>query len=113
MTNPRLSAGLPPRGLSCSATCRVARHRARRGACPRMAPWSSGSAGRRLARRLFRWTREGGMKGLTAIPTDLRRRTRATSVSYDGNVVAGYNYAGDEPDRAFRWTSETGLVGLG
>ncbi len=67
----------------------------------------------------FRWTAETGMVGLGDFPGGFFR-SRAWAVSADGSVVVGRSGSsvwdslndgwGSE---AFRWTAETGMVGLG
>jgi probable HAF family extracellular repeat protein len=64
----------------------------------------------------FRWTPSGGMAGLGFLPG--HAWSEAHGVSADGSVVVGYSqaaigehmHAGGE---AFRWTEDTGPVGLG
>ena len=64
----------------------------------------------------FRWTPSGGMAGLGFLPG--HAWSEAHGVSADGTVVVGYSqaaigehmHAGGE---AFRWTEDTGPVGLG
>ena len=64
----------------------------------------------------FRWTPSGGMTGLGFLPG--YAWSQAHGVSADGSVVVGYSqaaigehmHAGGE---AFRWTEDTGPVGLG
>jgi probable HAF family extracellular repeat protein len=66
----------------------------------------------------FRWTEAGGMKGLGHLPAD---SGFIGSVAYDasesGDVIVGVSsilqMAGLERSEAFRWTEESGMVGLG
>ncbi len=68
----------------------------------------------------FRWTEEGGMESLGELPGGLYGAS-ATAVSADGSVVAGNSFSSRtrvglfSPDSTemFRWTRETGMVGLG
>jgi probable HAF family extracellular repeat protein/autotransporter-associated beta strand protein len=66
----------------------------------------------------FRWTASDGMTGLGDLPGGVFA-SRATGVSADGAVVVGTGSyaAGGGPlpvtGEAFRWTSSTGMVGLG
>jgi probable HAF family extracellular repeat protein len=56
----------------------------------------------------FRWTSKGFIE-LGALPGDTK--SRACAVSADGSVVVGSSGCSDT--EAFRWTQETGIVGLG
>jgi uncharacterized membrane protein len=49
------------------------------------------------------------MMGLGVLPGG-QRQSHGLAVSNDGSIVVGYSR---EPDEAFRWTSEGGMVGLG
>jgi probable HAF family extracellular repeat protein len=53
----------------------------------------------------FRWTAEGGMIGLGILPGQFR--SVALDVSGDGSVIVGRS-----TDRAFRWTTEDGIMAL-
>ena len=59
----------------------------------------------------FRWTSETGFVGLGYLPGDTE--SYASSVSADGNVVAGWSRLEGSRIEAFRWSSSTGMVGLG
>lgn len=64
----------------------------------------------------MRWTAAGGMVGLGHLPGALTGA--ATDVSADGSVVVGresyhFNDPSGKRQEAFRWTSGTGMVGLG
>jgi probable HAF family extracellular repeat protein len=62
----------------------------------------------------FRWTPAPGMESLGTLPTDYS--SRATGVSADGSVIIGTSTGarpGNDWSQAFRWTAETGTVGLG
>jgi len=68
----------------------------------------------------FRWTSGGGMVGLGFLPGVNGRR--ANAVSADGSTVIGFTGSvgsrvgfngGGGQGQAFRWTSATGMVGLG
>jgi probable HAF family extracellular repeat protein len=67
-------------------------------------------------REAFRWTAETGMVGLGHLPGE-NATTTAFDVSSDGSVVVGStssNWASNMwVTEAFRWTAETGMVGLG
>jgi len=65
-----------------------------------------------------RWTQKGGMVGLGFLPNNVF--SSASSISADGSVIAGtsgnnYQEFNDQAynGQAFRWTQETGMVGLG
>lgn len=60
-----------------------------------------------FSRRAYRWTADAGFENLD----DENFASEATSVSGDGSVIVGY--IGDTGGQPFRWTEETGLVGLG
>ena len=61
----------------------------------------------------FVWTAAGGLVGLTP-PGPGTWRTNAEAISADGRVVVGDWINVDAGTRdAFRWTAETGMVGLG
>lgn len=64
-----------------------------------------------------RWTSDGGTVGLGLLPGDAVD-SAAFGVSADGSVVVGWGRRfqgeGFQPKlEAFRWTSDTGMVGLG
>ena len=60
----------------------------------------------------FLWTAEDGMVFLDDLtPGDLNA-FRANGVSADGSVIVG-NALGDTPMEAYRWTAQSGAVGLG
>jgi len=69
----------------------------------------------------FRWTKETGMQDLGALSDDQidfgAEISYATGISEDGTVITGSsqeNITGvGSYQRAFRWTEETGMVGLG
>lgn len=67
----------------------------------------------------FRWTDAGGMVGLGQLPGGRPIDSVAEDVSADGLVVVGRGIApgGIAPEaahvEAYRWTSSTGMVGLG
>ncbi len=68
----------------------------------------------------FRWTSGTGMVGLGQLPGGRPVDSTAEGVSADGSVVVGRGIApGAEPGQgsahieAYRWTSGTGMVGLG
>lgn len=65
----------------------------------------------------FRWTADQGMVGLGYLnPDSVERWSRAATVSATGTAVAGHGTSADgTPNRveAFRWTEQTGMVGLG
>ena len=67
--------------------------------------------------RVFRWTEATGMVDLGDIPggtNSYERGNTCAGVSSDGSVVAGRGSSLDAvPYEAFRWTQETGMVGLG
>jgi probable HAF family extracellular repeat protein len=65
-----------------------------------------------------RWTQKGGIVGLGFLPNNVF--SSASSISADGSVIAGtssnnYQEFNDQAynGQAFRWTQETGMVGLG
>ena len=65
----------------------------------------------------FRWTAENGVEALGDLPGG-GTNSRAYAVSADGSTVVGFGIVdfgppGEEPREAFRWTAETGMVGLG
>jgi probable HAF family extracellular repeat protein len=64
----------------------------------------------------FRWTSAGGMVGLGDLPGG-EFDSQARGVSADGSVVVGFSRVEPIPssiqERAFRWTSSTGMVSLG
>jgi probable HAF family extracellular repeat protein len=57
----------------------------------------------------FRWSSQGGLVELGALPGD--SASIAYAVSADGSVVVGRS--GAHSGEAFRWTQEVGMVGLG
>lgn len=67
----------------------------------------------------FRWTPTDGMEGLGFLP-DKTEQSVALDVSADGSIIVGFA-SRDEMQgeyvmnfhEAFRWTEETGMVGLG
>ncbi len=64
----------------------------------------------------FRWEDPGPMVGLgfLSLP-DLHLgslRSEAWGVSEDGNVVVGWSISREDPQQAFCWTQDTGMVGL-
>jgi probable HAF family extracellular repeat protein len=59
----------------------------------------------------FRWTAQGGMKGLGLLPDCFA--SYAAGVSADGSTVVGYCYDSQYHLEAFVWTAATGMVGLG
>jgi probable HAF family extracellular repeat protein len=66
----------------------------------------------------FRWTSEGGMVGLGYPPGEplVDPYSTATGVSGDGSVVVGVgslDFRDFVPAVAFRWTSDSGMGGLG
>jgi len=74
--------------------------------------WGASASGQEA----FRWTSAGGMVGLGYPPGEplVEPFSTATGVSGDGSVVVGvgsfdYRYS----DEAFRWTSSSGMGGLG
>ena len=75
----------------------------------------SGTSGR-LGREAFRWTEGTGMVGLGELPGGHVGST-AHGVSADGSVIVGTSgsvFSGTVlDDEAFRWTSGTGMTGLG
>ncbi len=62
----------------------------------------------------FRWTRAGGMEFLGEVPGG-EHRPNALGVNADGSVVVGYDSAGPTGYnwQAWRWTANTGMVGMG
>jgi probable HAF family extracellular repeat protein len=66
----------------------------------------------------FRWTAAGGMIGLGDLPGGYEG-SFASDVSDDGTVVVGSSVSGPDSNPAnarrepFRWTAQTGMVGLG
>jgi len=56
--------------------------------------------------RAFRWTPTGGMQSIGAISP--YGNSAALAVNSDGSVIVG-----ESGTQAFRWTAETGMVGLG
>ncbi|MBI5762666.1 MAG: PEP-CTERM sorting domain-containing protein [Planctomycetes bacterium] len=71
-------------------------------------PFSKGEA--------FRWTALGGMEdlGMIAFREEKKEGTsRATAVSMDGLVIVGGGTSDVVDSEAFRWTEETGTLGLG
>ncbi len=66
----------------------------------------------------FRWTSSEGLIGLGDIPGGPNGSRWANAVSADGSVIVGIgdvwpSYTSPQTTQAFRWTSETGMVGLG
>jgi probable HAF family extracellular repeat protein len=60
----------------------------------------------------FRWTTDGGMVGLGALPLPSPPPSSiAFDVSHDGSIVVGRS--GSDPFEAFRWTAGGGMTGLG
>jgi len=66
----------------------------------------------------FRWTAETGMVGMGDLPGG-NFQSRALAISNDGQVIVGDSVSSREIDgtvwtsaEAFRWTEETGMVGL-
>jgi probable HAF family extracellular repeat protein len=59
----------------------------------------------------FVWTSDGGMVGLGILPDG--HSTEARSISADGNVVAGFGDTASGGTEAWRWTSGTGIFGMG
>ncbi len=67
----------------------------------------------------FRWTPTDGMQGLGFLP-DKTEQSFALDVSADGSIIVGFA-SRDEMQgeyeinyhEAFRWTNETGMIGLG
>lgn len=68
---------------------------------------ASGVSGAPFGQRAYRWTAGGGFENLD----DDNVFSEATSVSGDGSVIVGY--IGANGGQAFRWTEDTGMVGLG
>ena len=62
--------------------------------------------------RAFRWTASGGMVNLGNLGGSGNNIGNAKACSADGSVVVGYS-ASPDGDRAFRWTSLTGMQLLG
>jgi probable HAF family extracellular repeat protein len=63
----------------------------------------------------FRWTNATGMVGIGELPGG-DSFSRATGVSYDGNVIVGFSSSGPQGGvyEAFLWTAATGtMIGLG
>ena len=61
----------------------------------------------------FRWRDGSGIESLGDLP-GATVRSFATAVSADGRVIVGQGTSsGDVGGEAFRWTEETGMVGLG
>ncbi len=71
-----------------------------------------------MSEQAFRWTKETGVVGLGFLPNG-GDKSYARGVSTDGSVVVGYGlYNNFNKERfigaeAFRWTQETGMIGLG
>jgi len=68
----------------------------------------------------FRWTRETGMQDLGTLQNDHPEFgaliSYANGISDDGTVISGSsqeNIGDGSYQRAFRWTAETGMVGIG
>jgi probable HAF family extracellular repeat protein len=64
----------------------------------------------------FRWTLGSGPVDLGVLPAGVGTGGFARGVSGDGSVVVGNAHrvsGGDQEVEAFRWTSSTGMVGLG
>lgn len=66
--------------------------------------------------RGFRWTESGGMAFLTGVPADIVGEF-PQAISRDGSTIVGQQYYDTHlayliPE-AFRWTAETGMIGLG
>jgi probable HAF family extracellular repeat protein len=68
----------------------------------------------------FRWTQASGMESLGNLPNGGGNYEReATAISADGNIIVGWAATNDIDPRtgvgveAFRWTANTGMVGLG
>ncbi|WP_053007488.1 autotransporter domain-containing protein [Pragia fontium] len=68
---------------------------------------------------VFRWTKELGMQGLGFIEVgEAKPESLLTDMSSDGSVLVGTSTTArstntTESREAFRWTEETGMVGLG
>ena len=58
----------------------------------------------------FRWTREGGLVGLGALPGG--GLSIPSAISADGTTIVGYSDSASR-DKAFRWTRTDGIVDLG
>ena len=81
-----------------------------------------GSGHSAIGGEAFRWTQAGGMQGLGHLGAgsmcDLDNgcssyyASSASAVSANGNIVVGKTTS-DIGDQAYRWTQETGMVGLG
>lgn len=65
----------------------------------------------------FRWTQATGMVSLGGLPSGNVASSDANGVSADGSVIVGtgFGFAGStiNATEAFRWTQQTGYVGLG
>ncbi|GJQ28885.1 MAG: hypothetical protein HBSAPP03_07690 [Phycisphaerae bacterium] len=62
--------------------------------------------------RAYRWDGAGTPQSLGVLQGYVY--SRATSANHDGSVVVGFNtWQSDIAGQAFRWTSTTGMVGLG
>ena len=82
-----------------------------------------GSSNSTFGDEVFRWTAETGMVGLGDLPGG-DFFSRSADVSADGSVIVGRSSSADSSasgnpvtnisnTEAFRWTAETGMVGLG
>lgn len=69
------------------------------------------------ATEAFRWTQQSGFTGLGVIPGTEIFGSIANGVSADGSVVVGRSTSSPSSDfdrrEAFRWTAQSGMVGLG
>jgi uncharacterized membrane protein len=65
----------------------------------------------------FRWTQSNGMQGLGFLSNGSQQADygEAWNASADGSTIVGYNAYGLGANgyEAFRWTEDTGIVGLG
>ncbi|MBI5863440.1 MAG: hypothetical protein HZB38_02790 [Planctomycetes bacterium] len=82
------------------------------GACNQDGTWFAITSWDGQAHVAARWSASTGFQSIGELPGG-ETYSMPYAISDDGNVIVGVSWSGTAFEEAFRWTPETGIVGLG